>query len=353
MKKILLTGGGTAGHVTPNLALIPKLIEAGYEIKYVGSYDGIEKKLIEEVGVDYSGISSGKLRRNITLKNLSSPIKVFKGYLEAKKIIKEYKPDVVFSKGGYVSVPIVIAADKKGIPVIIHESDITPGLANRIAFPHATKVCHNFPETVKFIPKEKSIHTGSPIREELFLGDKQKGLEYCGFWGDKPTIMVIGGSLGAASVNKLVRQALPTLLKKYQIVHICGKDKLDETLLDIEGYKQFEYVNEELKDLFAMSDLIISRAGANTICEIVALKKLSILIPLPANASRGDQILNAESYKNQGFCEVIEEEFLTIETLAAKIDFMFENQDTYHEAINKSTAKNGIGTILELIQSLS
>ena len=352
MKKILLTGGGTAGHVTPNMALIPKLKQLGFEIKYVGSYDGIEKKLIEEIGVPYYGISSGKFRRYLSAKNFTDPFKILKGYREAKKIIQEYKPDILFSKGGFVSVPVVIAAKKKKIPIIIHESDMTPGLANRIAIPYATKVCHNFPETANNLPKEKSVLTGSPIRDELFTGDKQLGLKHCGFWGDKPCIMVVGGSLGAASVNKIIRLALPSLLEKYQVLHICGKGKLDESLMGLEGYKQFEYVKEELKDLFAMSDIIISRAGANTICEIVALKKPSILIPLSANASRGDQILNATSFKKQGFCEVIEEDSLTIETLNEKVDFVFNNSKTYLEAIENSSSINAVEKIIALIESL-
>ena len=353
MKKILLTGGGTAGHVTPNLALVPKLKNLGYEIRYVGSYNGIEKKLIEEEGIQYYGISSGKFRRNLSAKNLTDPFRVMKGYIDAKKILKEYKPDIVFSKGGFVTVPVVISAGRMKIPVVIHESDLTPGLANKIAIPYATKVCHNFPETSRFLPKGKSVLTGSPLRKEIFEGSKEKGLELCGFWGDKPCIMVIGGSLGAAGVNKAVRLALPALLDKYQVVHICGKDKMDETLNGLEGYRQFEYVKEELKDLFAMSDLIISRAGANAICEIAALKKPSILIPLPKNASRGDQILNADSFKKQGLCEVIEEDSLTIETLCEKIDFVFNNKNVYIEAIEKSGSINGVDSIISLIESLT
>lgn len=351
MKKILLTGGGTAGHVTPNMALIPRLKDLGYEIKYIGSYTGIEKKLIEEMEVPYNGISSGKFRRYLSPKNLTDPFRVVKGYREAKKFIKEFMPDILFSKGGFVSVPVVLAANRYKIPIIIHESDMTPGLANKISIPYAVKVCHNFPETKNFLPQEKAVLTGSPIRNELMRGNKLAGLKLCNFTANKPVIMVIGGSMGSIVVNNAIRLALPQLLKKYQIVHLCGKDKLDFSLENLEGYKQFEYVKGDLKDLFSMSDLIISRAGANAICEIAALRKPSILIPLSTNASRGDQILNADSFKKQGFSEVIREEELTIEHLIETIETVLENKSRYLNAIEKAGHQDAIETIITLIQS--
>lgn len=351
MKKILLTGGGTAGHVTPNIALLPSLKNLGYEIKYMGSYDGIEKKLIEELGIDYIGISSGKLRRYMSVKNFTDPFRVLKGFSEAKKFMKEYKPDVVFSKGGFVSVPVVLAADKYKIPVIIHESDMTPGLANKIAIPHACKVCHNFPETAQYLPKGKSVLTGSPIRAELLSGDKSAGLSMCNFTSEKPVIMVIGGSLGAASVNQKIRESLDKLLKNYQIVHLCGKGKLDESLKSKKGYIQFEYIKDELKDLFAMSQVIISRAGANAICEILALKKPNILIPLSARASRGDQILNAESFKKQGFSEVLDEDTLTQDILIDTIEKVYRNRNQYIQNMESSPSRDSVKTIIELINN--
>lgn len=353
MKKIVLTGGGTAGHVTPNIALIPGLKRMGYEIRYIGSYDGIEKKLIEDIGIPYTGISSGKLRRYMSAKNFTDPFRVLKGYSEAKSFMKSYRPDVVFSKGGFVSVPVVLAAKKYKIPVIIHESDMTPGLANKLSIPSATKVCHNFPETAEYLPKGKAVLTGSPIRAELLKGDSEKGLAMCGFKNDKPVIMVIGGSLGAVAVNNAVREALPELLKSFHIVHLCGKGKMDSSLENTEGYKQFEYIKDELKDLFAMSDIIISRAGANAICEISALKKPSILIPLSANASRGDQILNANSFKKQEFSEVIEEENLTTKLLTDTVFSVYENRQKYIDAMEKSGQHNGVKIILELIKEVS
>lgn len=352
MKKIILTGGGTAGHVTPNIALIPQLKEAGFEIKYIGSKGGMETELVKKAGLDYVGISSGKLRRYFSLKNFSDPFRVVKGYFQAKKIIKKFKPDIVFSKGGFVTVPVVFAASKYNVPVIIHESDMTPGLANRLAIRKATKVCHNFPETAKHLG-EKAVHTGSPIRAELFTGNKITALDMCGFTAGKPVIMVTGGSLGAENVNKLVRAALPELLKDFQVAHLCGKGKLDASLVGTKGYAQFEYISEEMKDFFAMADLIISRAGANSICEISALKKPNILIPLSANASRGDQILNAKSYQKQGFSEVLDEDVATKDDLIRTVHKVYNNKNAYIDAMAQSTGTGGVEKIVALIKELS
>lgn len=353
MKKIVLTGGGTAGHVTPNIALLPALKKAGYEITYMGSYDGIEKKLISDFDIPYVGISSGKFRRYFDLKNFTDPFRVMKGFSEAKKFLKEYRPDVVFSKGGFVSVPVVRAAASLKIPCIIHESDMTPGLANKLCISAAKKVCCNFPETLKLLPEEKAVLTGSPIRSELSQGNKIAGLDMCGFSTNKPVIMVIGGSLGAANVNKAVRDALPRLLEDYQIVHLCGKDKVDNLLLNTPGYKQFEYIKAELKDLFAMADIVISRAGANAICELLALKKPNILIPLPAASSRGDQLLNARSFESQGFSIVIDEDDLTTELLVDKVHELYFNRQNYHDAMSRSGQMDSISTIMKLIEENS
>ena len=350
MKKIVLTGGGSAGHVTPNIALLPSLKNAGFEITYMGSYDGIEMKLIGDFGIPYIGISTGKFRRYLDIKNLTDPFRVIKGYSEARKFLKSYQPDVVFSKGGFVSVPVVRAAASLGIPCIIHESDMTPGLANKLCIPAADKVCCNFPETLKLLPKDKAILTGTPIRAELSQGNRISGLDFCGFSANMPVVMVIGGSLGAANVNKVVREALPKLLKDYQVVHICGKGKIDNLLLNTQGYKQFEYVKNELKDLFAMADVVISRAGANAICELLALKKPNILIPLPASSSRGDQLLNAKSFESQGFSIVLNEDDLTEDLLVDKVHELYFSRQIYHEAMNRSGQMDSAKKIMALIK---
>lgn len=353
MKKIVLTGGGTAGHVTPNIALMPRLKELGYEIYYIGSYDGIEKKLIEEMNIPYYGISSGKLRRYFDWKNFTDPFRVLKGFGEAKKLLKKIKPDVVFSKGGFVTVPVVQAAKKCHIPTIIHESDMTPGLANKLAIPAASKVCCNFPETVKYLPEGKAVLSGSPIRQELLSGNPLAALNFCNFTSSKPVLMVIGGSLGSVAVNNAVRSILPELLKTFQVIHLCGKGNVDESLAHTEGYVQYEYIKQELADLFALSDVVVSRAGANAICELLALRKPNLLIPLPASASRGDQLLNAASFQQQGFSKVLEEEKITPPLLLSSILELYENRSTYVEAMEKSGQSDAIAVITGLIEELA
>ena len=353
MKKIVLTGGGTAGHVTPNIALLPSLQEAGFEVHYIGSYNGIEKNLIEDMGIPYYGISSGKLRRYFDVKNFSDPFRVIKGFGEANRILRKIKPDVVFSKGGFVTVPVVIAAKKNKIPAIIHESDMTPGLANKLCIPSAERVCCNFKETFELLPEGKAVLTGTPIRKELFEGDRTRAAAFCGLQADKPTILIIGGSTGSVVINNTVRECLDDILPNYQVVHLCGKGNLDETLQNKEGYAQFEYVSKELRDLFALCDLVISRAGANAICELLALKKPNILIPLSKAASRGDQILNAKSFKKNGFSYVIEEEELSKASLLNAIRDVFTHKDQYIKAMNESEMSDSIGTIMKLIQELS
>lgn len=353
MKKIILTGGGTAGHVTPNLALIPSLKERNYEVHYIGSYQGIERKLIEGAGIPYNGISSGKLRRYFDLKNFSDPFRVIKGYGEALKLIKSYKPDVVFSKGGFVAVPVVLAAKHYKVPVIIHESDMTPGLANKICIPAAARVCCNFPETLAYLPKEKAVLTGSPIRKELLEGDRLTGLQYAGLSANRPVILIIGGSLGSVTVNNAVRGILPKLLQNYQVIHICGKGNLDESLKSSQGYVQYEYVDAPLKHLFAAADLMVSRAGANSICEILALRKPNILIPLSAAASRGDQILNARSFAKQGFSCLLEEEELSEESLLQAISQTYANRQNYISSMEQSDLHNAVDTIVDMIDALA
>ena len=331
MKKIVMTGGGTAGHVTPNIALMPALKEAGYDIEYIGSVNGMEKGLIEAQKIPYHGISSGKLRRYFDWKNFTDPFRVLKGYGQAVSLMKKLKPDVVFSKGGFVSVPVVLAAKHCHVPAIIHESDITPGLANKIAIKGAKKVCCNFPETMKYLPADKAVLTGSPIRRELFSGVAENAIKLCNF----------------PAHNEI----LPELLKDFYVIHLCGKGNLDNKLAGITGYAQFEYANAELTDMFALADMAISRAGANSICELLALHKPNILIPLSAAASRGDQVLNAKSFKKQGFSYVIEEEELTKDSLLSAVKEVYGNRDKYKDAMAKSGQMDSIATIIDLINS--
>lgn len=350
LKKIVLTGGGTAGHVTPNLALVPKLLEEGWTVSYIGAYEGIEKGLVEKEKIPYYAVSTGKLRRYLSAKNFSDIFRVVKGVKEAAGLIKMLKPDVVFSKGGFVAVPVVLGAKMNGVPVIIHESDITPGLANKIASPFATKICTTFPETLQYLPKKKGINTGTPIREGLFQGSAEKGRKLCGFLGSKPVIMMMGGSLGSVKINTQLRLILPRLLKDFQVVHICGKGNINKGLEGLLGYRQFEYVSNELPHIIAVADCIISRAGSNSISEFLALKKPNLLIPLSAKASRGDQILNAASFEAQGFSLVLKEEDMIEDTLEKQIRFLYENRQEYIKKMEQSNGANGVEKVLEQIR---
>ena len=350
MKKIVMTGGGTAGHVTPNIALMPALKTAGYDITYIGSRKGIEKELIEREGIPYHSISSGKLRRYFSLKNFTDPFRILAGFFQAKRILKKEKPDIIFSKGGFVSVPVVYAANALHIPVIIHESDMTPGLANRLASKKATHICTNFEETAKHFGSNRATCTGSPIRTELLSGDAQKGHEFTHLDNSLPVLLIIGGSLGSEIVNTNVRSVIDRLLEHFHIVHLCGKGKIDDSLMGKEGYVQYEYLSTELPHVFAMADVVISRAGANSICELLALKKPNLLVPLSAKASRGDQILNAKSFKKQGFSMVLDEEEMTGNKLYDMILELYKNRDSYIENMSKAKSGNSIETIMDLIK---
>ncbi|MBP5294917.1 MAG: undecaprenyldiphospho-muramoylpentapeptide beta-N-acetylglucosaminyltransferase [Lachnospiraceae bacterium] len=352
-KSIVLTGGGTAGHVTPNLALLPGLRARGFEVRYIGSYNGIEKQMAENAGLPYDGVASGKFRRSLNPKNISDIGNVFKGARESVALLKKYRPDIVFSKGGYVSVPVVKAAKKLGIPVIIHESDMTPGLANKLCFSSASKICCNFPETLSMLPKEKAVLSGSPIRAEILSGDREKGLRFAGLTGEKPVLLMIGGSLGALKLNLALREALPELTKRFDVIHLTGKGKLDESLVGTPGYVQYEFISEELADLFAAADVVFSRAGANAICELLALRKPNLLVPLPKEESRGDQILNAASFEKQGFSKVIAQADLNAEVLTRTVNELYDDRARYVAAMSESSQADGVATILGLIDELT
>ncbi|MDR3593955.1 undecaprenyldiphospho-muramoylpentapeptide beta-N-acetylglucosaminyltransferase [Clostridium sp.] len=347
--KIIMTGGGTAGHVTPNLALIPKLKEKGFEIKYIGSRDGIEKEIIANNNIPFFGISCGKLRRYFDLKNFTDPFKILKGIAEAVRIISKEKPDIIFSKGGFVAVPVVIAASMKKIPVVAHESDITPGLANKLSAPFCDKLCVTFRESLNYVKGNKGVLTGSPIREEMLHGDKIKGKRICNFTDDKEVLLIMGGSLGSKLINEEIRKNLGELLNEFNIIHICGKGNLEGNLKNKAGYKQFEYVSEELPDLMNAADYIVSRAGANSIFEFLALKKPTLLIPLSKKASRGDQILNSKSFEKEGYSLMIEEEEIKEQILYKKIIELKRRKRELIENMEKSQVKNGVEAIIGVL----
>ncbi|WP_308636217.1 undecaprenyldiphospho-muramoylpentapeptide beta-N-acetylglucosaminyltransferase [Paenibacillus silvisoli] len=350
-RRILFTGGGSAGHVTVNAALIPQLIAQGWSVSYIGSKTGIEKQLISRLdGVDYYGISTGKLRRYIDLENVKDPFRVVKGVFQAYRLIRGLKPDLLFSKGGFVSVPVVIGAWLNRVPVIIHESDLTPGLANRIAGPFAKRICITFAETAKLLKDGKAVHVGPIIRTELRKGSAWKGMQWCKFTPGKPVLLIMGGSLGSQRINQAIRRNVGALTKSYQVIHICGKGELDERLKGVNGYRQYEYIHDELPDVLACTDLVISRAGSNSIFEFLALRKPMLLIPLSKQASRGDQILNAESFRQAGYCEVLQEEELTDDTLLSTLASIYGNRDAIKAQMGQNGQADAIKRVIALIE---
>lgn len=350
MNRIILTGGGTAGHVTPNLALIPKLLEDGWDIHYVGTEDGIERTLIEPIaGVTYHSVSTGKLRRYFDIKNFTDPFRVLKGIAQASSLVGTLKPSLVFSKGGFVSVPVVYGARMHNVPVLLHESDMTPGLANRITTPFADKLLCTFPEAAK-LAGSKGCYTGTPIRPELLHGNRDEGLKLFGFDDGRPVLMVTGGSSGAQAINLVLRKALPRLTEMFQILHLCGKGNLESSLAGNPRYCQREYLNEEMANAFACADVLVSRAGANTLCEILALYKPALLIPYPkGNTSRGDQVDNAESFRKRGLARVLPQDQLTADSLVESVGEVYRDRGLLIDAMEKEPSADGLGNVLKEI----
>jgi len=352
-KRIVFTGGGTAGHVIVNLALIPYFQQAGWGIDYIGSKNGIERQLIEELNdVTYHPISTGKLRRYMSIENIKDPFKVLKGVWDAWRIIGKIKPHILFSKGGFVSVPVVAAARMRRVPTIIHESDMTPGLANKLATKFAEKVLTTFPETLDYLPAEKAIHIGAVIREDLFKGDRNVAYRWTELSKGKPVLLIMGGSSGSANINRVVRDNLASLLKKYHIIHICGSGNIDENL-HMAGYRQYEYVNEELKHILAMTDYVISRAGANAIFEFLALHIPMLLIPLPLSVSRGDQIDNAKSFVKSGFAHILMEEDISTASFEAAIDILVQHAPEMKERMKQENTEKSREQVIHLIESMA
>nr|WP_275416034.1 undecaprenyldiphospho-muramoylpentapeptide beta-N-acetylglucosaminyltransferase [Macrococcus brunensis] len=351
--KIAFTGGGTIGHVAVNMALIPEAEARNFDSIYIGSKKGIEKEMITSQfpNTRYYAISSGKLRRYLSVENAKDLVRVQKGVLDALKILRREKPDVVFSKGGFVTVPVVIAAKILNIKTIIHESDVTPGLANKIALKFATKLYTTFKETLNYVPAAKADYIGSIIRPDLLTGEEAKGYNLTGFDRERKVILVMGGSLGSKIINAVIRKNLKKLLLNYQIIHITGKGLLDPSISET-GYKQFEFVKEELPHLYAITDLIVSRAGANAIFEFLALKKPMLLVPLGLDQSRGDQIDNAKLFKEAGYADVLEESL--IEALPEKIEALDSSQSEYITAMSRAGVSYTAATLLDkLLKDIS
>lgn len=347
MKTIVLTGGGTGGHVIPHLAILEDLKKEFDNIIYIGSIDGIEKDIIsKEKSIKYYPIPTVKFIRKLTLKNLSIPFKLLNSISKAKKILKDTKPNIIFSKGGFVSVPVVIAAKKLNIPIISHESDLSMGLANKIIYKYCNKMCTTFEKTAK--NRKKCIYTGSPIRKSLFEGKISEAQKLTNFKTQKPTILFVGGSTGAKTLNEIIYKTLPILTKKYNLIHIVGKGKKRQNI-SYDDYVQLEFVNN-IENIFAVTDIVVSRAGSNAIYEFLSLKKPMLLIPLPKTQSRGDQIENANYFKQLNIATVLEQEKLTTNSLVLEIENLFKNKDKFINNMKNLKTKDGNKKIVEIIK---
>ena len=346
-RRILLTGGGTAGHVTPNLALLTHLRRRGYDVRYVGTARGIERSLITAEGVPYYPIPAGKLRRYADVRNVTDIARIAAGFLRSLAVVAGVRPAALFSKGGFVACPVVWASWLLRVPVIVHESDISPGLANRLSFPFAKKICFSFPETAPMLPPRKAVETGIPVRETLFGGDPARGRERCGFTDTKPVLLMIGGSQGSQAVNACLRQALGALLPRYNVCHLCGPGNRTPAQA---GYAQFEYADRELPDLYACADAVVSRAGATVLFELLSLNKPALLIPLPLGASRGDQIHNARSFERRGWSMVLPQEEMTPAVLTERLHALFRDRELLASRMKGIRMTDAADKILDTIE---
>lgn len=356
LARVMVAGGGTGGHVLPTLPVIEALLAAGVEVRFVGGVGGVEEHLLAPLiapsegaeKVIYHGIAAGKLRRYFALANLIDCFRVPLGVWQAWRLIGRARPDVVFSKGGFVSFPVVLGAWLRGVPIVAHESDLTPGLANRMAAPFVNSLCVNFDDHQA--RHRRVVVTGTPVRAQLRQGDRARGRQRLGIPDDKPLLLVVGGSLGATRLNEVVRAALEALLPSYAVAHVCGRGKVDATRNDTPGYTQLEYVDAGWGDIIAAADLVVSRAGAGALYEWLALGKPHLLVPLPKTASRGDQIENAAFAKARGWSLVIDEHTLTAVTLADSVAMLAAEASRIRRRLATFQTRDSVGLIIHELE---
>lgn len=347
MNRIVFTGGGTAGHVIPNLPLIHRFYARGWRVDYIGSGSALERDLIAPTEAVYHKISTGKLRRPFTFVSLCGSLRVVLGLIQAFWLLLRLRPTVVFAKGGYVSLPVVVSSWLNRVPVIAHESDLSPGLANRLSYPFVRKICTTFPETLQ--GKKKALYTGALIRPELLHGDRDKGLAYCGFSYAKPMLLVLGGSQGARAINRILRTSLSRLLPGFQVAHVCGAGNLSAQQAALEGYRQFEFLGDAFPDVLAAASLAVSRAGSNALVELLALRLPHLLIPLNKTASRGDQIENAGMAEGNGWSMVLQEADLTEDGFMQALTALYANRSRWRNALRSFSVGHAVDEIDRLL----
>ena len=349
MIRAVITGGGSAGHVVPTLPIIEALQARNWEISYIGSDSGLEEQLVAPCGLRYFGVRPGKLRRYWSFDNLVDAFRVPLSVLQVFGLLGRIRPDVVFSKGGFVAFPVVVAAWLRRIPVVAHESDLSPGLANRLTLPFIASLCVNFDATR--VNARRVIHTGTPVRESLVRGDRERGLIATGFSGERPILAVVGGSLGAERLNLIVREAVSALTSAFDVLHVCGAGKVDPSYLGTAGYEQRDFVGDEWGDILAAADLVVSRSGANSLYELLILRKPNLLVPLPASASRGDQIENAAYAESAGFSMVVAEAELTPELLVDRVTALHCDSLSWRERLDTFQTPDSTGLIIAELEA--
>ena len=349
MKTAVFTGGGTAGHVLPAVPVIRALQRRGVEVVFIGGADGLEQRYLEGLrNVRYFGIASGKLRRYWSWQNLTDVARVLRGIWQSLRLLGRIRPEVVFSKGGHLSFPVVLAGWMRGIPIVAHESDFSPGLANRLAMPFLDALGTSFPMQRPGSLRGELVHTGSPVRPELLAGSAEAGRTLLQSPPGRPVVLVTGGSLGADALNAVVAEAAPELVRHCCLVHVCGPGKRAD--VQLEGYRQYEFVGPQWGDMLAAADLVVSRAGSNTLFELLSLGKPNLLIPLSARASRGDQIQNADYAAEAGYSRVIQEDELDAPALVGAVLGMLSEQDAWAAQLARFEARPAVDLLVGLIE---
>lgn len=347
---IVFTGGGTAGHVLPTKPVIERFLDRGDRVVFIGSKSGLERQLVADWDVEFNDITAGKLRRYLSFENFIDAFRVPIGVLQALLLLLRIKPNAVFSKGGYVAFPVVVAAWLLRIPVVAHESDLSPGLATRMCTRFVKTQCVSFAQTKT--KAKQVVVTGTPIRAELVVGDARRAKTWLNLDSRSKVLVVVGGSLGAEAINQVVHSSIDELATEFVVIHVCGKGNVNESLRTLENYFQFEYINEQWGDVLALADVVVSRSGANALFELLSLRKPNILIPLPLAQSRGDQIENAELAEQNGWSLVLSQDQCNSESLIAEISSLMDNLTQWQAKLQTFDVKDSTSLIVAEIDQV-
>ena len=349
-RTIVFTGGGTAGHVLPTKPIITQFQARGDRVIFIGSKSGLERQLVEDWGVEFNEITTGKLRRYLSVENVIDAFRVPLGIVQAWNLLRRAKPNAIFSKGGYVAFPVVFAAWLLRIPVVAHESDLSPGLATRLCAPFVKTQCVSFSQTET--KANRVAVTGTPIRAELLAGDKERARTWLNLASNLKVLVVVGGSLGAEAINQVVHASIGRLTQEFVVIHVCGKGNVKKHLCSVENYYQFEYITEQWGDAIALADVVVSRSGANALFELLSLRKPNILIPLPLAQSRGDQIENAEMAEINGWSLVLPQELCDTESLLQTIELITANLTQWQAKLQTFEVKDSASLIMAEIDQV-